>query len=266
MNEATTQVAGRPVPIISEAMNEQWLGLVPMNLAIYNHEYTSHCTSVPAYQAVYGGWAVNVGDNRYPWSSRANRTRQHWVGMQRGMVAQLFVEGSVMGWMALEELAMWMNNASHSDDIGFFRTLCQLRVAANKFLVHGRLWRPPAVHALPPTTTMVCDFGTFGSTTPIDPAMCCNISNALVSAWADQNGSQIGVAMVNHGVELVQLVVDIALPPALQSKKTLIGRSLGSTGSVPTTIPTQRSADGTSAQLVHKLPTLTGAVFELLCP
>ena len=161
---------------------------------------------------------------------------------------------------------MWMNNASHSDDIGFFRTLCHLRVAANKFLVHGRLWRPPAVHALPPTTTMVCDFGTFGSTTPIDPAMCCNISNALVSVWADQNGSHIGVAMVNHGAELVQLVVDIALPPALQSKKTLIGRSLGSTGSVPTTIPTQRSADGTSAQLVHKLSALTGAVFELLCP
>ena len=44
---------GEPVPIISEAMNEQYLGNVPLNLAIYNHEFTSHCTSVPAYQAVY---------------------------------------------------------------------------------------------------------------------------------------------------------------------------------------------------------------------
>ena len=44
---------GEPVAIISEAMNEQYLGNVPLNLAIYNHEFTSHCTSVPAYQAVY---------------------------------------------------------------------------------------------------------------------------------------------------------------------------------------------------------------------
>ena len=44
---------GAPVAIISEAMNEQYLGNVPLNLAIYNHEFTSHCTSVPAYQAVY---------------------------------------------------------------------------------------------------------------------------------------------------------------------------------------------------------------------
>ena len=43
---------GEPVPIISEAMN-RYLGLVPLNLAIYSHEFTSHCTSVPAYQAVY---------------------------------------------------------------------------------------------------------------------------------------------------------------------------------------------------------------------
>ena len=32
------------VPIISEAMNEQYLGLVPLNLAIYNHEFAvRHC-------------------------------------------------------------------------------------------------------------------------------------------------------------------------------------------------------------------------------
>ena len=33
------------------------------------------------------------------------------------MVAQQFVEGQVMGWMALEELAMWAFNATYADDI-----------------------------------------------------------------------------------------------------------------------------------------------------
>ena len=60
---------------MAEAADEQYLGLVPLNLAIYNWEFASHCTSVPAYSAVYGGHAVNVGDNRYPWTRRAPRLR-----------------------------------------------------------------------------------------------------------------------------------------------------------------------------------------------
>ena len=115
--------SGAAVPLISEAMDEQYLAQIPLNLAIYNHEFTAHCTSVPAYQAVYGGWAINVGDNRFPWSSRAERMQENWVDMQRAFLSQGFVEGSVLGWMALEELAMWMTNASHAQDIGFFGAL-----------------------------------------------------------------------------------------------------------------------------------------------
>eukprot|EP01051_Picozoa_sp_SAG22_P023185 SAG22_NODE_5869_length_939_cov_0.986905_1_plen_272_part_01 len=113
-------------PIIAEAADEQYLGLVPINLAIYNWEFPSHCTSVPAYSAVYGGYAVNVGDNRYPWTSRAVMTGQNEVDQQRGMLAQQFVTGNVLGWMALEELALWMGNATFKADIGFFGLLARL--------------------------------------------------------------------------------------------------------------------------------------------
>jgi hypothetical protein len=217
VNTATKQArGGKPVPIISEAQNEQYLAQIPLNLAIYNHEYTSHCTSVPAYQAVYGGWALNVGDNRFPWSSRAHRMQQNWVGQQRGMLGQLFVEGSVLGWMALEELAMWMTNQTHAPDIAFFGLISRLRISGSKYLVHGRLWKTPVVHAMPPSSaipeTMVCDFGTFGSTEPINPHMCCNVSNALASAWVNQNASELGLAIVNHGVEQVSLSINARLP------------------------------------------------------
>ena len=171
-----------------------------------------------------------------------------------------------MGWMALEEIAMWMNNASHTADIGFFRVLSHLRILANKFLVFGRLWRPPDVRVVAPSTgmpvTLVCDFGTLGSTEAITPVACCNVSNALVSAWTNQNGTELGVAMANHGALSVQVLVDVALPKALRSVKKLVGRSLGS--GAPQTIPTQRSVGGMTAQLTYNMPGLSAVVFELL--
>ena len=48
------------------------------------------CSGVPAYQAIYGGYVINVGDNRFPWDSRAVRENNDWVDQQRGMVAQQF--------------------------------------------------------------------------------------------------------------------------------------------------------------------------------
>jgi hypothetical protein len=56
---------------------------------------------VPAYAAIYGGHVINMGDNRFPWDSRAVRENEDWVPQQRGMLAQQFVFGMAMGWMAL---------------------------------------------------------------------------------------------------------------------------------------------------------------------
>ena len=44
------------------------------------------------------------------------------------MVAQQFVEGQVMGWMALEELAMWAFNATYADDIACKTMMFSLRL------------------------------------------------------------------------------------------------------------------------------------------
>ena len=43
-----------------------------------------------------------MGDNRFPWQSRAQREDNDWVAQQRGMLAQQFVNGQALGWMALE--------------------------------------------------------------------------------------------------------------------------------------------------------------------
>jgi hypothetical protein len=236
---------------------------------VVSHASQSHCTSVPAYQAVYGGWAINVGDNRFPWSSRAHRMQNNWVEQQRVFLAQSFVEGSAMGWMALEELAMWMNNATHAADIAFVRRLCELRMAADKFLVHGRLWRPPVVRALmssgaPIPTTLTCDFGTFGSTAAINPALCCNVSNALVHTWTSQNATELAAVAVNHGMLPLTVEADVTLPSALLSVKDLVGRSMGGGAAVATTVPTTRSSDGKSVRLVLKLPPRSAAVFDLV--
>ena len=239
-----------------------------------NHEYTSHCTSVPAYQAVYGGFAINVGDNRYPFTSRANYTQQHWVTMQRGMVAQGFVEGSVMGWMALEELAMWMNNASHAADIGFFRTLSQLRMVAVQYLVHGRLWRPPVLRGVPGlvATTLVCDLGTIGSCSAAHcpeptPSQCCNVSNVLVNAWVNQNASALALVMANHGLLPITVAVDFVLPPALLPMKAMVAQSMSKSGHT-TSIPLRKrfttSSGGTTAELVYRMQGLSAVVFEVV--
>lgn len=255
-----------PVPIISEAMNEQYLGLVPLNLAIYNHEFTSHCTSVPAYQAVYGGWSLNVGDNRYPWSSRAAAAGENWVPQQRGMLAQQFVEGQVMGWMALEELAMWAFNETHSDDVAYFGKLARLRVQASDFLVHGRLWRPPTIEGVPPTATLsqvsVCDFASLGDA-PITAAMCCTIPTVQGAAWLGTNNS-LGLVLTNHGVSAQHIAVSVSLPQNYPATGGLRARSVG-TEAQPGVVcaSVQRSADGQAMRMLCVLHGRTAGVYQL---
>ena len=65
---------GKPIAISSESMNEQYLGQIGVNLAIYTFgDAMQHCQggatatrAVPAYSSVYGGMVINMGDNRFP--------------------------------------------------------------------------------------------------------------------------------------------------------------------------------------------------------
>lgn len=68
------------------------------------------------------------------------------------MVAQQFVEGQVMGWMALEELAMWAFNATYADDIACKTAmlLCAIALAVSLTIstLCFRLWEAcEAAHA-----------------------------------------------------------------------------------------------------------------------
>ena len=49
--------------IISESNAEAYLGSLHAYLAIYGWR---ECGAVPAFQAVYGGWSVNVGATGWP--------------------------------------------------------------------------------------------------------------------------------------------------------------------------------------------------------
>ena len=84
-----------PVLILSESLNEQFMAHVGANLAIYDWEWSLHCSHVNAYQAVYGGYTLNIGDNRYPWDTRVLMYHVDHVDQQRGMLAQQFVAGQV---------------------------------------------------------------------------------------------------------------------------------------------------------------------------
>ena len=162
---------------------------------------------------MYGGYAVNMGDNRFPWDSRAVRENNDWVPQQRGMLAQQFAFGMVLGWMALEELSHWMTNASFAPDIAFAGTLARTRMAAAKYLVHGSAYRPVAIAAAPPTvapipTVSVCDWGdAFSEGTPV----CCNVSTVLATAWVTTAG-EVALAVANHGTEAATVALSLQLP------------------------------------------------------
>ena len=255
--------------------SEQYIGRVVPNLAIYTFGAGTHCSVVPAYSAVYGGFAINMGDNRFPWDSRAVREDNDWVPQQRGMLAQQFVFGHVLGWMALEELTHWMTNATFAADIRFAGTLARLRMAAAKYLIFGSAYRPATVVAAPPTasigTVSICDWGdAFSKGTP----KCCNTSAVLATAWITTNG-EIALAVANHGttaatVELaLQLQVDYMALHRDASEHTRVGklwaRPMARRQGEPDVAVTLDD-DGRSrvmARIVKMLPGRTAAVLEL---
>ena len=64
--QAMTTKMGVGKALISESQNEAMLGGVHAFLSIYGWLGGIQCQTVLAWQAVYGGWSVNVGDIRYP--------------------------------------------------------------------------------------------------------------------------------------------------------------------------------------------------------
>ena len=261
---AAHQPRGLPIALMSESINEQYIGEVSFNLAIYDYQGAIHCTQVPAYQAVYGGYTLNVGDNRYPsaWSAIYDAINETWVGQQRAMLAQQFVGGHIMGWMPLQELSHWMNNATFAEDMAYVAQLAQLRLNASEYLVHGRLWRPPTLGLSPANGTAtvkklsLCDWRAVVSNTGPPLWKCCHVTMVVGAAWLSQNGS-LALVLANHGLHAVRVAANLgASPPQggayLRDVSLSTGALLFGDGRVETTL------QGRSAMVIVVAPPTTG--------
>lgn len=140
------------------------LGGLHAFLSIYGWLGSMRCQTVLAWQAVYGGWTVNVGDIRYPRTPNGkspitgkvmfNETES---AAHRAISAQIFVAGGVMGWYGGS--VGWENVLGLADaDIAYTRLLASTKVAAAKYLTFGRLWRQPEWN-LPVQTMQLHDYG-----------------------------------------------------------------------------------------------------------
>jgi hypothetical protein len=263
-----TAKGGTPIALSSESMNEQYIGQIGVNLAlsVFNpSEMTDghgNCGEVPAYASIYGGYTINMGDNRFPWDSRAVREHEDWIPQQRGMVAQQFVFGHAMGWMALMELDQWFTNASFAPDIAFFGTLARLRMASTKYLVHGSAYRPVQISPHGATTTIpaiqICDWGdAFSAGTP----KCCNHNVVMASAWATTTG-EIAIAVVNHGTETITVELALQLPvehasARLVARPMVVGDDDEAVAPCGVTV-----GQGRVARMVKTLPGRSANVFE----
>ena len=201
---------------------------------------------------------MNMGDNRFPWDSRAVRENEDWLPQQRGMLAQQFVFGYAMGWMALEELDHWMTQARFAPDIAFFGTLARLRMASAKYLVHGSAYRPVTLKAATPSMVVpaapICDWGdAFSTGTP----RCCNTSVVLANAWQATDGG-VGVALSNWGTFAVTVEASVQLPVDYAS--ALVARSMGIAQDMEVLVTV---GDNGVAKLVRTLEGRSATVLEL---
>jgi len=182
LSDMTTRI-GPTRMLISESINEAMLGGLHAFLSIYGWIGAIGCGTIPAWQAVYGGWTVNLGDIRYPPKPRQGTTggllafNTTEAAAFRAITAQNLVSGSVLGWFTIS--SDWTNSMGLIDaDAAFIMRLAATKVNASKYLTFGRLWRPPRwVH--PPPMMWLHDYGYMEH----DPQQGCPTPMVLVECW-----------------------------------------------------------------------------------
>lgn len=111
---ATERAIGPNRAVISESNAEAYLGSLHAYLAIYGWQ---NCHMVPAFQAVYSGWSVNVGTEGWPLVTDTDGFRV--------VLAQQWQAGHVLGWTSPGQL---LRAFAEPEDRAFLRSLCQLKV------------------------------------------------------------------------------------------------------------------------------------------
>ena len=206
--------------LISESHDEAMLGGLSAFLSIYGWLGNMRCQTVLAWQAVFGGWTVNVGDIRYP----AHPTQKTATGLSvfnateaaahRAISAQLFVSGGVMGWYGGS--IGWENLlALPAADVNYTRLLAATKVAASKYLVHGRLWRAPVWQTAVPTMQLH-DYGYMEH----NSSQSCATAVVLAECWLADDGT-FAVVATNHGESAITLNVTVDVSPVGVSTPSL---------------------------------------------
>jgi hypothetical protein len=255
--------AGPGKAIISESCNEVHMADLNAYLAIYGWtgspggaHNTMHCRTTLAFQAVYGGWSVNIGDQRYPSAKLASvrdaasgKTRFNATELAswRAISAQLLVSGSVMGWFYGDEAnENWLGVPD--EDIAFLKLLANTKVQTAKYLTHGRLWRSPR-WLEPPPMMQLHDYS------DKDAAQSCSTVQVLVECWQADDGSFALVA-ANHATIELALKVSVDLAPRGESPREQLVAATMAPRSVAVHL---LKADDDAAEVDTNLPILRWA-------
>jgi hypothetical protein len=135
--------AGPEKVVISESNDEAYMADLNAYLAIYGY---SNCGAVPAFQAVYGGYAVMVGLD--------GPSAVDDIVSFRAKFALAFTVGNVLGWGGGDPPLEFLENSAA--DVAYIQTLVRLRLAHPEYLVHGRLMRPPVLLSYVPSI-LICN-------------------------------------------------------------------------------------------------------------
>lgn len=207
--------AGDQRVIISEAHDQTHMADLHAYLTIYGFIGNLRCRTVLAWQAVYGGWSVNVGDMRWPSQPTQKDPRSGKLMFNetesaawRAIAAQGFVAGGFLGWFEAST-GDYLNHLGLAlEDVSFLRRLAATKLSHAKYLTHGRLWRPP-LWRTPPTTMRLHDY----SYEEHDPTQFCLTPLVLAECWKADDGTVVLVA-VNHATTAQTLNVSVSLHEA----------------------------------------------------
>ena len=135
---------------------------------------------MPAFQAVWGGYAALVGSERWGDMNPRNASSRAVFAIR---TAQLFVGGRVLGWFGASAAVTFLTSPEAHGESTLFRAAVAARAANAPHLLFGSLARPSVVT---------------GTTALPVPGTVCTVPSVLSGAWrAGGGGSGVIVVLAN---------------------------------------------------------------------
>lgn len=220
---------GPEAAVFSESNGEAYIGDLHGNMALYGWEKCGfvsigchssnvgtfvryigvepvHATQVPAFQAVFSGYTVNLGILEWPVPNKSDTTLRTWSTNKPGQdestnlpswmaySALQLVYGHIPGAMMTEDLLFVLENSAGA--LSLWRDIVQIRAAAREYLVFGKLLRPPQP-TVPLATVSMC------GNKPLDTFPCCPVETVVANVYQAPNGS-VALVVANHGTQQVK--------------------------------------------------------------